>query len=164
MPENITLGHAWSYRCVNYNVSNIASSCPSQKFPYWTHILAIYETVICILNKATRSPEISCQQVQKPTPQFFSRSTIWGNHLPLTFIFKFPISTIGETTSHLTRIIFFLEMLETLPPPPHIWDKKSEQGNRGYIHPCYHYYMSLYITISCRKIALCFSYLLIVCQ
>ena len=58
-------------------------------------------------NKATWSPEISSQQVQKLTPQFFvyvldidfplslsTWSTIWGNHPPFNFMLKFPISTI----------------------------------------------------------------------
>ena len=60
-----------------------------------------------IQNKATRSPEISREQVQRQTPQFLlyiyigyrfplSISTIWGNHLPVNFMLKFPtcISTI----------------------------------------------------------------------
>ena len=61
-----------------------------------------------IYNKETQSPEISSQQVQKLTPQFFgiyiwpyigyrfplSLSTIWGNHLLFNFMLKFPISTI----------------------------------------------------------------------
>ena len=57
-------------------------------------------------NKATRSPEISRQQVQKLKHNFcsiyigyrflLSLSTIWGNHLPVNFMLKFPtcISTI----------------------------------------------------------------------
>ena len=63
--------------------------------------------MVLMINKATRSPEISREQVQKLTPQFLlyiyigyrfplSLSTIWGNHLPVNFMFKFPtcISTI----------------------------------------------------------------------
>ena len=51
-----------------------------------------------VKNKATRLPEISRQPVQKLTPQFLfyihvyngyrfplSRSSIWGNHLPVNF-------------------------------------------------------------------------------
>ena len=67
-------------------------------------------------NKATRSPEISRQQVEKLTPQFLfyiywnrefplSLSTIWGNDLPVNFMFKFPtcISTIWRNhLPHLT--------------------------------------------------------------
>ena len=67
-------------------------------------------------NKATRSPEISREQVQKLTPQFLlyiyiayrfpvSLSTIWGNHLPVNFVLKFPtcISTIWRNhLPHLT--------------------------------------------------------------
>ena len=66
-------------------------------------------------NKATRSPEISREQVQKLTPQFLlyiywiyiplSLSTIWGNHLPVNFMLKFPtcISTIWRNhLPHLT--------------------------------------------------------------
>ena len=55
-------------------------------------------------NKATRSPKISRQHVQKLTHAIFfiyigfrfplSLSTIWGNHLPFSFMLKFPISTI----------------------------------------------------------------------
>ena len=67
------------------------------------------------LNKATRSPDISREQVQKLTPQFcyiyigyrfpVSLSTIWGNHLPVNFMLKFPtcISTIWRNhLPHLT--------------------------------------------------------------
>ena len=72
---------------------------------------------LCIIdNKATRSPEISREQVQKLTPQFLlyiyigyrfplSLSTIWGNHLPVNFMLKFPtcISTIWRNhLPHLT--------------------------------------------------------------
>ena len=47
--------------------------------------LATYVQGKTMDNKATRSPEISREQVQKLTP-----STIWGNHLPVNFILKFP--------------------------------------------------------------------------
>ena len=67
-------------------------------------------------NKATRSPEISREQVQRLTPQFLlyiyigyrfplSISTIWGNHVPVNFMLKFPtcISTIWRNhLPHLT--------------------------------------------------------------
>ena len=85
-------------------------------------------------NKATQSPEISRQQIQKLTPQFLlyiyigyrfplSISTIWGNHLPVNFMLKFPtcISTIWR--NHLPR----REMRKNCfpkknltPPPPQI--------------------------------------------
>ena len=94
------------------------------------------------LNKATRSPEISGEQVQKLTPQFLlynciyigyrfplSLSTIWGNHLPVNFMLKFPtcISTIWRNhLPHLTskwRGIFqshdkmlYIYYLEKPPP------------------------------------------------
>ena len=53
----------------------------------------VYMNLYVKENKATRSPEISREQVQKLTPQFLlyiyigyrfplSLSTIWGNHLP----------------------------------------------------------------------------------
>ena len=67
-------------------------------------------------NKATWSPEISREQVQRLTPQFLlyiyigyrfplSISTIWGNHVPVNFMLKFPtcISTIWRNhLPHLT--------------------------------------------------------------
>ena len=69
-----------------------------------------------MLNKATRSPEISREQVQRLTPQFLlyiyigyrfplSLSTIWGKHVPVNFMLKFPtcISTIWRNhLPHLT--------------------------------------------------------------
>ena len=76
--------------------------------------------ILCLIaqhkkNKATRSPGISRQQVQKLTPQFLlyiyigyrfplSLSTIWGNDIRVNFMLKFPtcISTIWKTTSYLT--------------------------------------------------------------
>ena len=67
-------------------------------------------------NKATRSPEISREQVQKLTPQFLlyiyigyrfplSLSTIWGNHLPVNFMLKFPTCTISTIwRNHLPHL------------------------------------------------------------
>ena len=74
------------------------------------------ENIAAHKNKATRSPEISREQVQRLTPQFLlyiyigyrfplSISTIWGNHLPVNFMLKFPtcISTIWRNhLPHLT--------------------------------------------------------------
>ena len=82
----------------------------SESLIIWSLFAPIHIKLSPKVNKATRSPEISREQVQKLTPQCLlyiyigyrfplSLSTIWGNHLPV----KFPtcISTI----------------LEKLPPP-----------------------------------------------
>ena len=70
-------------------------------------ICGTYNVIQCHMtfqysNKATLSPEISRQQVQQHNHFFIhigysfplSLSTIWGNHLPFSFMLKFPISTI----------------------------------------------------------------------
>ena len=100
------------YTCENINIFGYMGAprggggFNNQTGPILVHIYPLFN------NKATRSPEISREQVQKLTPQFLlylyigyrfplSLSTIWGNHLPVNFMLKFPTLYLrfGETTS-----------------------------------------------------------------
>ena len=96
----------------------------------------------CLNNKATRSHEISRQQVQKLTPQFvyiyigyrfpLSLSTIV--FLKKNFCFLFPELFFSGNVGNSIKC---KENITAPTPPPnhphiwHVWDKKSEQGNGG---------------------------------
>ena len=96
----------WGFTCGAYNKATLFICC------LLYCCLCITQGAIQMRYKATRSPEISREQVQKLTPQFLlyiyigyrfplSLSTIWGNHLPVNFMFKFlhVYLRFGETTS-----------------------------------------------------------------
>ena len=105
-------GSVWFCNCVFFQYTSIIHIASVYGFSCFLPDILLFYTH----NKATRSPEISREQVQKLTPQFLlyiyigyrfplSLSTIWGNHLPVNFMFKFPtcISTIWRNhLPHLT--------------------------------------------------------------
>ena len=81
----------------------------------WENIHLTLRLIKSYNNKATRSPEISREQVQKLTPQFLlyiyigyrfplSLSTIWGNHLPVNFMLKFPTCISMIWRNHLPHL------------------------------------------------------------
>ena len=111
-------------------------------------ILNTWENLpVCISNKATRSPEISCQQVQKPTPPPLSTqgldsislfSLIYHTNMKWDFFLTTPPPPTWQT------FICFQKMLEIVvsittkikywhPPPPQI--KTREWEDIGYRFP-----------------------------
>ena len=119
----------------NYSITSNSTSwhqivhqivCMTSKSMSWCRKVRLgvkkYVVNMSWYNKATRSPEISLEQVQKLTPQFLlyiyigyrfplSLSTIWGNHLPVNFMLKFPTCISAIWRNHLP------------PPPPHLTSK-----------------------------------------
>ena len=130
----LALGALYKWRS-SWNCVLILFVCPD-----WMTVILMWMTLNKSSNKATRSPEISRQQVQKLTPQFF-----------LFIGYRFPLSLSTIVFSKQKNIFVFysqnfffsrnvgnsIKCKTNITPPPnhphiwHVWDQKSEQGNRG---------------------------------